>query len=449
MTSHEGAHRYRFKYPDVESLRSELTNLGLSLPWSDDISPLLAPLGLGGCRLPNRMGIHPMEGFDAEADGAPGELAKRRYQRYAAGGAGLIWFEATAVVADGRSNPHQMYLYQNSVAEFGRLVELTRRAAHDALGPGHTPFLVLQLTHSGRWSRPDGARQPVIAHHNPALDEMVGIDSEYAVVSDDELTGLQEDFVHAARLASKAGFDGVDIKSCHGYLASELLAAFTRAGRFGGSFENRSRFLRETVQRVRDEVPSIHVTTRLNAFDGLCFPYGFGVDRDDPSLPDLKEPCLLLRELLGAGVTLANISVGVGFCTPHLGRPFDRPVRGTAPSPEHPLIGVARLLDIASRLQREVKELPLVGTGYSWLRQYFPQVAAGAIAAGDVAFAGVGRMAFAYPDFARDLMEHGALNPDKCCLGCSGCTELMRAGGPTGCIVRDREFYRLPRRGRA
>lgn len=439
--------RYRFKYPDGASLRRELKELGVQLPWSDDLTPLFTPLEIGGVRVPNRLAVHPMEGFDSESYGAPGALALRRYKRYAAGGAGLIWIEATSVAADGRSNPHQMYLHDGSVAAFKRMVEETRRAAGERFGKDHEPVLVLQLTHSGRWSRPGGARRPVIAHHSPSADHIVGIDTNYAVVSDDKLTSLQGDFVHAASLAAEIGFDAVDIKACHGYLASELLAAFTRDGHFGGSFENRSRFLRETVQRVRDEVPSILVTSRLNAYDGIPYPYGFGVDRNDPGKADLTEPSLLLHELLNAGLALANISIGVPYRTPHLGRPFDRPVRGTPPSPEHPLVGVSRLVDIAGRMQREVKALPLVGTGYSWLRQYFPQVAAGAISAGEVAFAGVGRLAFAYPDFARDLMERGALDAERCCLGCSGCTELMRAGGPTGCIVRDKECYKLPRHG--
>ena len=445
----ETPRRYRFKYADGDSLRRALEELDLRLPWSDDLAPLLVPTDIGGKRIPNRLAVHPMEGFDANADGSPGALALRRYKRYASGGAGLIWFEATAVTSDGRSNPYQLYLHDGSVAAFERLVESTRSAAWDVFGREHNPFLVLQLTHSGRWSRPGGARRPVVAHHNPTADEFVGIESDYPVVSDDQLTILQEDFVRAASLAAEVGFDAVDIKACHGYLVSELLAAFTREGRFGGSFQNRTRLLRETVVRVRNALPLHLVATRLNAFDGLPYPYGFGVSRDDHNLPDLEEPALLLCALHDAGLALANISVGVPYRTPHLGRPFDRPVRGAAPSPEHPLVGVSRLLDITSRLQGAVGTLPLVGTGYSCARQYFPHVAAGAVSSGDVAIAGVGRMAFAYPDFARDLLEHGALDPNKCCLACSGCTELMRTGGPTGCIVRDRECYKLQRPGRA
>jgi 2,4-dienoyl-CoA reductase-like NADH-dependent reductase (Old Yellow Enzyme family) len=449
MTERGGSSRYRFKYDDGDSFQAEVANLGLRLPWSDDVSPLFDGFEVGAFRLPNRLAVHPMEGFDAVASGAPGELSIRRYERYAAGGAGTIWFEATAVNADGRSNPHQMYLHRGTASNFAKLVDATRSAARNAFGPDHTPLLVLQLTHSGRWSRPSDCRKPFIAFHNSTLDELVGIDSEYPLVTDDDLDCLQEDFVRATQLAADAGFDAIDIKACHGYLVSELLAAFTREGRYGGSFENRTRFLVETALRVRDEVPSILVASRLNAYDGLPYPHGFGVNRNDPAKPDLEEPRALLSELRENRLSLANISVGVPYSKPHLGRPFSWPVRGSSPSPEHPLFGVSRLLDIVATLQHGVKALPMVGTGYSWLRQFFPHVAAGAVAAEDVTLAGVGRLAFAYPDFARDLFEHGTLNPAKCCLACSGCTELMRAGGPTGCIVRDRDFYRLPRRSRA
>jgi 2,4-dienoyl-CoA reductase-like NADH-dependent reductase (Old Yellow Enzyme family) len=289
----------------------------------------------------------------------------------------------------------------------------------------------------------------VIAHRNPALDDLIGIDSDYPLVSDGELDDLQEKFVDAARFAADAGFDAVDVKACHGYLVSELLAAFTREGRYGGSFENRTRFLVETALRVREEIPSLIVSSRLNAYDGLPYPHGFGVDREDPNETNLEEPRMLLSEFHANRLPIANISVGVPYSKPHLGRPYSWPVRGSSPSPEHPLLGVSRLLKIVGTLQHGVAALPLIGTGYSWLRQYFPHVAAGAMDAGDATLAGVGRLAFAYPGFARDLLENGKLDPDKCCLACSGCTELMRAGGPTGCIVRDREIYKLPRRMRA
>jgi len=73
-----------------------------------------------------------------------------------------------------------------------------------------------------------------------------------------------------------------------------------------------------------------------------------------------------------------------------------------------------------------------------------PKVAAGMIQQGYAKLFGYGRTAFAYPDMPLDIMEKGAMNIEKNCMACSGCTELMRAESPTGCVIRDKEYYRLP-----
>lgn len=444
-TIRRDTHR-RFLYRDAGELRRDAAALDLALPWDEDPTPLLGSHRIGNHTLPNRLAVHPMEGFDAATDGGPGELAFRRYRRYASGGSGLIWFEATAVVEEGRSNPHQLFLHEENVTDFRRLVAETRRAAAESLGPNQNPLLILQLTHSGRWSRPHGTRRPLIAHHFDLLDGMVGVDEAHPLVPDEELDRLQDAFVGAARLAASAGFDGVDVKACHGYLASELLAAFTRKGRYGGSLENRMRFLLETVERIRAEVSDLLVTSRLNVFDGLPYPYGFGVARDGSGEPDLAEPLILLERLKVLGCFLANISFGIPYRNPHLGRPFNRALPGSPSAPEHPLVGIARFQNLTGKLQKALPDLSLVGTGYSWLRHFFPHVAAAAVREGRVSMVGVGRMAFAYPDFARDLAAEGGLDPRKSCVGCSGCSELMKAGEHSGCVVRDGELYRLPRR---
>ncbi len=439
----------RFRHRDAESLRAKAAELGLDLPWSDDIMKLLEPIRIGGRVLPNRFVVHPMEACDAANDGGPGPRTLRRYTRYAKGGAGLIWFEATAVVPQGRANPRQLYLHDGNVAAFAELADATRRAAHNTHGRAHDPVLILQLTHSGRWSKPRGKPEPVIAHHCPDLDVLVNIDADYPAIADDKLDRLQTSMAAAARLAATAGFDGVDVKSCHGYLASELLAAHGRPGRYGGSLPNRSRFLLETIDRIRDETPTLLVTSRLNAYDGLRYPHGFGASEEDPHGADLTEPGEMLEKLESAGCPLVSISIGVPYLRPHLGRPFDRPVPGSQPSPEHPLVGVVRLLRIVAELQCAKPTLPLVGTGYSWLRHHFPNVGAGALQRGEVSLVGVGRMALAYPDFVRDLSENGKLDFLKSCCACSGCSQLMRSGTETGCVVRDQEVYRLPRKRRA
>jgi 2,4-dienoyl-CoA reductase-like NADH-dependent reductase (Old Yellow Enzyme family) len=274
------------------------------------------------------------------------------------------------------------------------------------------------------------------------LDAAQGIAADHALASDAQLARLQEDFLTASELAATAGFDGVDIKACHGYLVSELLAAATREeSRFGGSFENRSRFLLETVQRIRQALPGFVVTSRINAFDGLPHPHGFGADRHNPDRADLSEAKILVERLEAAGTPILNVSMGVPAYNPHCSRPFNMPVAGGTFPDEHPLEGVARMIGVTAELQRAAPSLPMIGTGYSWLRQFFPHVAAAAIASGMAQLVGVGRTAFAYPDFARDLMEEGVLDPGKVCIACSGCSQIMRQGQSTGCVVRDRKVY--------
>ena len=386
-----------------------------------------------------------MEGCDAEPDGAPGPLTLRRYQRYAAGGSGLIWYEATAVTQEGRANPRQLWITAANVGAFRTLVNETRAAARDCWGTAHDPLRILQLTHSGRYARPDGRPRPVIAQHNPILDPRLGIGPDYPLVTDAELNRLQDAFVSAAELAAAAGFDGVDIKACHGYLVSELLGAFTRPhSRYGGPFENRAAFCWRSCN-ASGQVPAVFVTSRFNAHDGLPHPHGFGNDEEA-----LTEACELARRLRALACPVLNVSLGNPYYNPHFGRPYDSPIAWAATPDEHPLAGVARLLQAAATVQRAVPDVPVIGAGYSWLRHLFPHVAAAVVSAGNAALVGLGRMALAYPDFVKDLAQNGALDPKKTCTACSGCSQIMRDGGRAGCRVRDPEIYAKEyREGRA
>lgn len=433
-------HHEKFRNLQKESLLEAARDLGVRIPFSDDTAVLFDPIEIAGRRISNRFVVQPMEGRDAGADGGPGELTFRRYQRYAAGGSGLIWYEATAVVPEGRAGPAQLTLTERNVGAFRVLVEGTREAARAARGSGREPVQILQLTHSGRFARPEGQPRPVLVRRNPHLDSDQA--ATIPLVTDGELDGLADAFVRAAGLAAAAGFDGVDIKACHGYLVSDLLGSVTREGsRYGGSFENRTRFLLEVIERIGQSEPGQIVTTRFNAWDGLPLPYGFGGNSRDPAGFDLAEAAMLVHRLERAGSPILNVSIGVPYVNPHYGRPFNRPLAGATLPGEHPLAGVARLLGITGDLQKEVPRLPLVGTGYSWLQHLFPHVGAGAVLSGEAAFVGIGRGAFAYPDCVADLEEHGALDARKVCIGCSCCSQIMRDGGSTGCVVRDREIY--------
>ena len=426
-----------FAFQSYAELLKKADELGLDLPFQESVSPLFESMALGSKTLVNRLAVHPMEGFDAGPDGSPEELTFRRYTRYAEGGCGMIWFEATSVVPEGRSNPHQLMLHPGNLGSFKRLVEQTRRSAQKASGSSHEIFLVLQLTHSGRYSQPEGKPLPQVVGFNPNLDRMP---EDVHILSDDELARLQDNYVAAARLAMEAGFDGVDIKACHGYLVNELLAAHTRENsRFGETFENRSRFLCEIVQRIKDDVPGLCFAVRLSACDGIA--EGFGVSKDNPEEVDLSEPKELARRLIQSGCSLFNITAGNPYEKPHQGRPFDRPLHGASLPEEHPLEGISRLFRITAEFQKEFQDIPFVGTGFSWLRQFFPNVGAAVLQMKEASFIGLGRSSLAYPDAPRDLMNTGFLDSKKVCITCSRCTELMRHGYESGCVMRDQEIY--------
>ena len=428
-----------FDFRSGEELLAKASDMGVELPFQTDLSPLFAGIDLGTKKIPNRLAVQPMEGYDANPDGSPGDLTFRRYKRFARGGSALIWFEATSVVPEGRSNPCQLWIHTKNVDSFSRLVDETREEAFRSFGTGHDIYCVLQLTHSGRYSKPDGVFRPQVAVNNPILDDK---SENLHVFSDEELDLLQENFIDAACLAGRAGFDAVDIKACHGYLVNDLLAAFGRQNsKYGGAFDNRVRFLEDLVNKIRQEVPQIQIAVRLNAYDGIPFPDGFGVSKGEPGGVDLTEPRKVVKRLIEGGLALLNITVGIPYLMPHMGRPYDRPVRKSPKPPEHPLEGVSRLISITGELQKEFLDLPIVGTGYSWLRQFFPNVGAAVLRNEMAAFIGLGRSAFAYPEGPVDLLEKGTVDPKKVCVACSRCTELARLGGSAGCVMRDKDIY--------
>lgn len=432
-----------FHYHSPEQLAQDIERLGLDIPLTTDFSTLCEPLDCGPFRLANRFVVLPMEGCDGTSGGAPDELTCRRYRRFAAGGAGLLWVEACAVVHEGRANPRQLWIHAGNVGAFARMLEEARRAAAETMGESHRPVFVLQLTHSGRYSKPGKKPAPVIAHHSKFLDPVMGLPPDYPLITDEELERLEDLYVEAARCAMEAGFDAVDLKACHRYLVSELLASFTRENsRYGGAeFDNRTRFFRNVVQKIRSRVPGIAVTSRMNAYDAMPHPYGWGMAADGSDRPDLTEPLRLAGWLAAQGAPLINITIGNPYFNPYVNRPFDLPIAGAPLPPEHPLEGVARFLHIVREVQQAYPQLPVVGGGYSWLRQFLPHVAAAAVKRGWVSLVGGGRMAFAYPDFPREVLAGRPLDPEKVCVACSACTQIMRDGGRSGCVPRDAAIY--------
>jgi 2,4-dienoyl-CoA reductase (NADPH2) len=419
--------RFRNKYEIIEKAK----DLGFELPFSDDISPLLTPVLFEKFIIPNRLVVQPMEGYDSEADGSPSSLTKRRYLRYANGGSGIIWYEAVAVSPDARSNPNQLWINRTNSSVFASLNNEVRSAAKQS---GITPFLVIQLTHSGRYSKPDGKPYPQVAAFSQTLDKGVPY-----LLTDDDLKRIQDHYIEAAKLSAKAGFDAIDLKACHGYLVIELLSARSRLNSiYGGeNTYDRFRFMLETIERIKAEVPGIIITTRLNISDR--YRGGFGVDKDNN--PDFSEPLMLVQSLKSLGITLINLSMGSPYFNPHVTRPYDTPLPDQQVPDEHPLAGVIKMINGTAVFQKRFPDLFFIGSAYSYLRQYAPNVGAAVLRNGDASFIGLGRSSFAYPSLPLDLINHGKADPSKICITCSGCTRLIKNLHPGGCVIRDREIY--------
>ena len=382
-----------------------------------------------------------MEGCDGEKDGSPGELSIRRYKRFAAGGAGIIWIEATAVTSEGRANPRQFWINEDSLPKFKHLIEIIKENALNHKGENHKPYLVLQLTHSGRYCKPLGVSTPIIAYRSPVLKHQEN--SVTKIITDNQLDKLKEKFVVASQMAQECGVDAIDIKSCHGYLLYELLSAYTRENsRYGGSFENRTRFLRETIQEIKKHIYSIDVTTRLSFYDGTPYPYGWGMKQDNSLLPDMTEPIALVEKLQNLGVNMLNLTAGNPYYNPHISRPYDVPVKGGYIPVEHPLISISRIIDLTYQLSEKFPSLFIINTGFSWLRQYSVLVGAKMKKDAKVGAFGLGRLAFAYPNLPNEFLKDKQLTRNQLCIACSCCSQIMRDGGKTGCVVRDKEVYR-------
>jgi NADPH2 dehydrogenase len=457
-----------FKYKTPEDLARDALARGLDIRLSDDLSTLTHPLTVAGRNVGNRLAIHPMEGCDSTPDGDPDELTIRRYHRFGAGGAKLIWGEAAAVVPEGRANRRQLVVDEARAKGLETLLSTCRLAHRDAWGSDDDLLVGLQLTHSGRYSVP----RPILGQHDAVLDPHTFVDRkagivvspDYPLISDDELDRLQDRYVKAAGVALRVGFDFIDLKQCHRYLLSELLSAVTRPGRYGGSFENRTRFIREVVGRIRDRFPNAVIGTRMNVYDGIPYqrrddgeglpcPYdlplrsAWGTRPDDPFSPDPSEPIALIGLLRDLGVSLVNVSIGNPYANPHVVRPFEySPVDGYE-TPEHPLVGVDRHFRLTETIQKSFPDLPIVGSGYSWLQSWIFHAGAANVRDGRVTFVGVGRGALSQPDFARAVLEGRPLDPKRICRTFSYCTALMRSKHnalgqyATGCPPFDKDVY--------
>ncbi|WP_437191799.1 NADH:flavin oxidoreductase [Planctomicrobium sp. SH527] len=462
-------------YPRIASLktaeqfRQHLASLKIDLPFDEEIingvdSPLGQPCQSHEGTIGNRFCILPMEGWDGETDGRPSDLTRRRWRNFGLSGAKLIWGgEAVAVQPEGRANPNQLMINQHTLSDLANLRSLLLAAHQEQFGKTDDLLLGLQLTHSGRFARPNAKTiaEPRIAYRHPILDSRVNVQDDQPVLSDDELKRLIETFINAAVLAQSVGYSFVDLKHCHGYLGHELLSGFDRQGEFGGSFENRTRFLRDIVEGIHAGAPGLGIGVRLSVTDFIPFttgkdrigqpihagpyPYAFGGDGTGLGI-NLDEPKQFLDLLKSLKIDLLCTTIGSPYYAPHFIRPAMFPPSDGYLPPEDPLVGVARHIDVTAQLKQHAPDMILVGSGYSYLQEWIPNVGQHAVRTGKVDFVGLGRMVLSYPELPADVLSGKQLQRKRICRTFSDCTTAPRNGMVSGCYPLDPFYKARPER---
>jgi NADPH2 dehydrogenase len=463
------AYRRVAQLKTADDFRAHQASLGITIPFDEQLqhgpdAPLAQAYEVVGARIGNRFAILPMEGWDGTRDGRPSDLTRRRWRHFGASGAKLIWGgEAVAVRHDGRANPHQLLLNEDTLADLADLRETLIAEHQQRYGQSDDLLVGLQLTHSGRFAHPDDkdGSKPSLVYHHPLLDRKFGVPPDLPVLSDSDVSQLVDDFVQAAKRSQRAGFAFVDIKHCHGYLGHEFLSAVDRPGRYGGSFHNRTRFLREIVAGIRAEAPQLGIAVRVSAADWLPYragtdgrgepepwssqryPYAFGGDGSGHGI-DMTEPRAFLDLLQALGIRLVCISAGSPYYNPHLQRPALFPPSDGYLPPEDPLVGVARQLAIAADLKRHRPSLTIVGSGYSYLQEWLPHVAQAVVRTGGADLVGLGRLALSYPEMPADALAGRPLDRKRLCRTFSDCTTAPRNGLMSGCFPLDAFYKGLP-----
>jgi len=460
---------------EVSHFQEHLNSHALKIPCDLEIvqgtaSPLRTPIECGSIHIGNRVAVQPMEGWDGTTDGNPTELTLRRWRNFGRTGGKLVWGgEAVAVTEEGRANPHQLMMAPHTERGLANLRDALIQEHRRTTGSDDGLVTGLQLTHSGRFCRPHrhDRAEPRIAYHHPILDARVGLSGAAPLLSDSEIDAIIDKFCVAATAVQRLGFDFVDIKHCHGYLGHELLGAQMREGRYGGSFENRTRFLRNLVDGIRASAPGLQIGVRISAFDMIPFRhdpaqshagklgpgiperfesllpyrYGFGMNPSNPVEIDLDETFQFLSLLEKLEIRLVNVTGGSPYYSPHVQRPaLYPPSDGYAP-PEDPLIGVERQMEVTHCLKQKFPNMIFVGSAYSYLQEFLPNVAQAAVRSGWVDSVGMGRMVLTYPELLWDAMEGQPIDRKRICRTFSDCTTAPRKGLPSGCYPLDK-FYK-------
>lgn len=386
---------------------------------------LSKPLPVGKKVAPNRIVNQPMECNDGDASGNPTELTLRRYRSLAEGGAGIIVVESLTLTYESRARKNQLKISEENAKGLERLVKEMKEVNEKSL-------VLFQLNHSGRIS---GAAFSKVVSLYPTGDPNIHL------LSEEEIEEIGETFVKASVIAKQVGADGIDFKHCHGYLCGEMLRpANVRQDRFGGSFENRTRFFRETAERIKKAVgeENFLLGVRYSFYEGI--PGGFGTSGFEEVAEDFFEPLRFAKLIEGLGMNYINVSAGIPAITPEIVRP-------TKNYPE----GVYRHFGWAEAVKHLVK-IPVIGSGYSYLRdgknglkepdpsrKSFLYYTEKNLKDGNVDLVGIGRQSLADPLFAKKILS-GDVDKVNFCTACGGCSILLRSQKQVGCTVYNKYY---------
>ena len=387
---------------------------------------LSSPIQIGKRIAANRIVNQPMECNDGDSEGNPSKLTLQRYRNLAEGGAGIIVVESLTLSYESRARKNQLKISEETAKGFERLVKEMREV-------NPKPLILFQVNHSGRIS---GALFSRVVSLYPTGDPNIHL------LTEKEIEEIGEKFAKAAVIAKQVGADGIDLKHCHGYLCGEMLRpANVRTDRFGGSFENRTRFFRETTQRIKKAVgeDTFLIGARYSVYEGI--PGGFGTSGPEEVVEDLFEPLRFAKMTEEMGMDYINVSAGIPAITPEIVRP-------TKNYPE----GVYRHFGWAKAVKKLVN-IPVIGSGYSYLRdgkndlkepdpskKSFLHHAEKNLKEGNVDLVGIGRQSLADPLFAKKILS-GHIDQVNFCTACGGCSVLLRSQKEVGCTVYNK-YYR-------
>jgi 2,4-dienoyl-CoA reductase-like NADH-dependent reductase (Old Yellow Enzyme family) len=390
---------------------------------------LAAPVRIGSRSAPNRIVNHPMECNDADTAGNPTDLTLQRYLKLAEGGAGIINVESMTVSALSRARKNQLQITEKNAEHLAHLVKEMKAINPDSL-------IIFQINHSGNVS---GDFSEVVSYY-PTYYPLGS--PKVRILMDEDIEEIKGWFVQAAVIAHQAGADGIDFKQCHGYLGGQLLRpANTKAGRYGGSFQNRTRFFRETAQEMKAAIndKEFLLSTRISVYEGI--PGGFGTAGPNEVAEDLSEPLAFCRMIEEAGFHFINVSGGIPVMT----------AETTRPTKNYPA-GIYRQFGWAKAVRGAVR-IPLIGSAYSYLKNGKNRLpgddtekksllywAEKNIRDDKVDMVGIGRQSLADPLFAKKVLA-GEEDKINFCTTCGGCSNLLRSQARVGCAVYSK-FYK-------